>query len=175
MLYAPTFRDDRHVSGVGYTGSVMLDFDALRERFGSEWVVLFRPHYFIADSFDFSKYSGFVLNAAKADEIAELMLASDVLITDYSSVMFDYANLRRPMLFYMYDFERYRDEIRGFYFSVDELPGPIVKTQPELEEELRRLADFDARFGEKYSRFCEKYVPLDDGNAARRAAELLKR
>lgn len=175
MLYAPTFRDDKHVSGVGYTGSVMLDFDALRERIGGEWVVLFRPHYFIADSFDFSKYGGFVLNAAKADEIAELMLVSDVLITDYSSVMFDYANLRRPMLFYMYDFEQYRDEIRGFYFGVDELPGPIVKTQPELEEELDRLDEYEARFGEKYSRFRVKYVPLDDGAAARRAAELLKR
>ena len=173
MLYAPTYRDNSHQSGVGYVGQNMLDFDELRQRFGDEWVVLFRPHYFIANSFDFSRYEGFVINAAHADEVAELFLVSDILITDYSSVLFDYANLGRPMLFYMYDIDEYRNDIRGFYSDPDELPGPIVRTQPELMDELSRLDSYTARFGEKYAAFRQKYTPLDDGCAAARAARLL--
>jgi len=173
MLYAPTYRDNSHKSGVGYVGQNMLDFESLREQFGEEWVVLFRPHYFIANAFDFSRFEGFVLNAAHVDEVAELFLVSDVLITDYSSVLFDFANLQRPMLFYMYDIDEYRDDIRGFYSGCEELPGPIVRTQQELEEELGRLVEYRARFGEKYDAFCSRYTPLDDGSSAKRAAELL--
>lgn len=175
LLYAPTYRDDQHKSGVGYIGENMLDFDALRDRLGEDWVVLFRPHYFIANAFDFSRCEGFVINAAHHDEVAELFLCSDVLVTDYSSVLFDFANLGRPMLFYMYDIDRYRDDIRGFYSSPEELPGPIVHTQQELTSELLRLDEYHERFGEKYASFCRKYTPLDDGCAAARAARLLLR
>lgn len=174
-LYAPTYRDNSHQSGVGYIGENMLDFDLLRQQLGEDWVILFRPHYFIANAFDFSRYAGFVINAAETDEVSELYLISDVLITDYSSVFFDYANLRRPMIFYMYDMEQYGNEIRGFYSDCDELPGPMVHTQERLTEELLSLGNYTDRFGEKYAAFCEKYNPLDDGHAAERAIGLLRR
>lgn len=173
MLYAPTYRDNSHKSGIGYVGENMLDFDILREQLGADWVVLFRPHYFIANAFDFSRFGGFVINAAEVDEVAELFLVSDLLITDYSSVLFDYAVLGRPMLFYMYDFDSYRDDIRGFYSDPQELPGPIARTQAELMRELALLDGYSARFGDKYAAFKRKYTPLDDGKAAQRAAELL--
>lgn len=173
-LYAPTYRDNVHQSGVGYIGENMLDFDALRQRLGEDWVILFRPHYFIANSFDFSRYEGFVINAAEADEVSELYLISDVLITDYSSVFFDYANLRRPMIFYMYDMEQYSSEIRGFYSDCGELPGPMVHTQERLTEELLSLESYFVRFGEKYDAFRRKYNPLDDGHAAERVLDLLR-
>lgn len=173
-LYAPTYRDNAHQSGVGYIGENMLDFDELRKQLGEDWVILFRPHYFIANAFDFSRYEGFVINAAEADEVSELYLVSDVLITDYSSVFFDYANLRRPMIFYMYDEEQYSSEIRGFYSDCGELPGPIVHTQAHLTEELLSLDSCFDRFGEKYDAFRQKYNPLDDGHAAERVLDLLR-
>ena len=96
LLYAPTWRDDSYQDGVGYTFDYLLDFDLMRQQLGDEWVVLFRPHYYIANQFDFSAYEGFVIDVSKVDDVNDLYLASDVLLTDYSSVMFDYANLRSP-------------------------------------------------------------------------------
>ena len=89
-------------------------------------MVLFRAHYLVASAFDFSAYPGFVLDVSGVEEINDLYLASDLMVTDYSSTMFDYANLRRPILFYMYDLEQYRDHLRGFYFDLSELPGSIL-------------------------------------------------
>ena len=140
MLYAPTFRDNQH-DGSGYTYDTHLDFDRLREEFGDEYVILFRAHYFVANQFDFSRYEGFVYDVSALDDITPLYLISDLLITDYSSVFFDYANLKRPVLFYMYDLEQYANDIRGFYFSLDELPGPILKTEDELVDAIRRVEE----------------------------------
>ena len=97
------------------------------------------------------------------DDINDLYLISDLLVTDYSSVFFDYANLMRPMLFYMYDIEDYRDDIRGFYIDLDELPGPIVYDEASLISDIRSIPD-DYEPDEKYMAFRKKYNPLDDGN-----------
>ena len=178
ILYAPTFRDNEH-DGLSYTYTLHLDFERLQRELGDEYIVLLRVHYFVASRFDFNKFSDFVINVSDLDDITPLYTISDVLITDYSSVFFDYANLRRPMLFYMYDLEDYADGIRGFYFDIDEIPGPKIKTEEELIEWIRRLegepygkAYFDA-YGEIFRRFIEKFAPLEDGNASRRAAECL--
>ena len=78
------------------------------------------------------------------DDLNDLYLISDLMITDYSSTMFDYSVLKRPMVFHMYDLERYEREIRGFYFDLDELPGPITKTEEELAEAIRDgITNFD--------------------------------
>ena len=100
------------------------------------------------------------------DDISELYVVSDMLITDYSSVFFDYANLKRPIIFYMYDLEEYRDELRGFYFGLEGLPGNIVKTESELIEEITKTNEFN--FNDKYKTFNDKFNYLDDGNAAKR-------
>ena len=132
VLYAPTFRDTEHSGSVGYTFRAELDFDLLRERLGDDTVVLFRPHYLVANSFDFARYEGFVFDVSAVLDINDLYIASDVLVTDYSSVFFDYVNLDRPIVFYMYDLEQYASELRGFYLDLDELPGPIVRTAEDL-------------------------------------------
>lgn len=122
IFYLPTFRDNQHTSGIGYTYELQIDFDRLRKAIGDEYVVLFSPHYFIANSIDLSKYEGFVINVARYDEINELYLVSDIIMTDYSSVFFDFANLKRPIVFYMYDYDLYQSRLRDFYISLDELP-----------------------------------------------------
>lgn len=168
IFYLPTFRDNQHTSGVGYTYKMELDLDRFKEKFADKYVLLFSPHYFIANSIDLNKYEGFVINVARYDEINELYLVSDIIMTDYSSVFFDFANLRKPMLFYMYDYEIYQGQLRDFYISLDELPGPIAKNQDELEMYLENIEEEFNKNKEKYKKFNEKYNYLDDGNASER-------
>ena len=171
ILYAPTYRANQHKSGVGYVYKEEVDFTKMREKLGKDYIILFRPHYFVANAFDFEKYKGFVYNVSDIDDINELYIISDMLITDYSSVFFDYANLKRPMIFYMYDLEYYRDKSNGFYFDVEkELPGKIVKTDDDLINEILRVTK-DFKYDERYKKFNDKYNYLDDGNASKRVIE----
>lgn len=173
IFYLPTFRDNQHTSGVGYTYKLGIDFDSLKKKFSKEYVILFSPHYFIENSIDLTKYKGFIFNVARYDEINELYLVSDIIMTDYSSVFFDYANLKRPMLFYMYDIDDYKGNLRDFYISLDELPGPIAKTQDELENNLKNIDKEFKKNKEKYEKFNEKYNYLDDGNASERVIKVI--
>lgn len=166
ILYAPTWRDNQHTSGEGYTYKTEVDFDKLREGLGEEYVILFRAHYLVANSFDFAKYSGFVVDVSKHPDINDLYIAADILVTDYSSVFFDFANLRKPEIFYMYDLEEYANELRGFYISLDELPGPVVRDEDALIEAVRAADNWEP--DGKYEAFCAKYTPKDDGNASAR-------
>lgn len=166
ILYAPTWRDNQHTSGEGYTYKTEVDFDKLQRELGDEYVILFRAHYLVANSFDFAKYRGFVQDVSSYSDINELYIAADILITDYSSVFFDYANLRKPVIFYMYDLEEYANNLRGFYISLDELPGPIVRDEDALIKEVRKTDGWKP--DEKYEQFCEKYNPKDDGHASER-------
>ena len=173
IFYLPTFRDNQHTSGVGYTYKLGIDFDSLKKKFSKEYVILFSPHYFIENSIDLTKYKGFIYNVARYDEINELYLVSDIIMTDYSSVFFDYANLKRPMLFYMYDIDDYKGNLRDFYISLDELPGPIAKTQDELENNLKNIDKEFKKNKEKYEKFNEKYNYLDDGNVSERVIKVI--
>ena len=170
ILYAPTFRDNSY-DGQDYGYDLNLDMDRLRRELGDDYVILFRVHYFVANQFDFTRYEGFVYNVTEYDDISALYVISDMLITDYSSVFFDFANLGRPMIFYMYDREAYADDIRGFYLSLDELPGPIVTTEEELLDSIKNYRKDD--YDEKYREFNQKYNPLDDGHASERVIDML--
>lgn len=170
ILYAPTYRGNSHASGIGYVYKEKVDFDKLQERLGKDYIILFRPHYFVANAFDFEKYKGFVYDVSDIDDINDLYIISDILITDYSSVFFDYANLKKPMIFYMYDLEHYRDKSNGFYIDLNELPGKITTTDEELIEEIKRIGN-EFTYDEKYKKFNEKYNYLDDGQASKRIVE----
>ena len=175
IFYAPTWRDNQHDSTIGYTYKTEVDFDKLKEALGDEYIILFRAHYLVANSFDFEKYSGFVYDVSSYDDINDLYIVSDLLITDYSSVFFDYANLRRPMLFYMYDFDSYKNEMRDFYFDIDELPGPIVKDEDSLIEAIHGLDRYMLAYGDKYIAFHNKLNYLDDGHASARVVDAVMR
>lgn len=172
LLYAPTWRDNQHVSGVGYVYSNPVDFAKMQEILGSEWVILFRAHYLVANAFEFDKYEGFVYNASGHDDINELYIISDMLVTDYSSVFFDYAILKRPVLFYMYDLEEYANDVRGFYIDLTELPGPIVTTEEEFIDKVKNVNEWFA-FDDRYRKFDQKFNYLNDGNACSRFVNYL--
>ena len=169
ILYAPTWRDNQHQSGLGYTYKTEVDFDRLRNELSDEYVILFRAHYFVANKFDFSKYAGFVYNASLYDDINDLYIISDILITDYSSVFFDYSILKRPIIYYMYDLEEYQHVLRDFYISLDDLPGKIVETEDALIDALHNVGELT--YDEKYKKFNDTYTYLDDGNASKRVVQ----
>ena len=160
ILYAPTFRDNKYNPAEGFELANFIDFEKAGETLENDFVILFRAHYFISSRIDISKYQGFVYDVSNVEDINYLYVISDILITDYSSVFFDYANLRRPIIFYMEDYEEYKNETRDFYFDIEELPGPVTKNQ---EEALSYVLKFDKNFepDDKYKAFNEKYNYLD--------------
>ncbi len=168
ILYAPTWRDNQHESCVGYTYRLGIDFSKLQKEIGDKYVILFRTHYFVANSINTEEYDGFVVNVCDYDDINDLYIVSDLLITDYSSVFFDYANLKRPIIFYMYDYDEYKNELRDFYINEDELPGPIVKQENELTEAVKKTDSLVPDYRNKYESFNKKFNYLDDGHSSER-------
>lgn len=171
ILYAPTWRDDQHKAGMGYVYKAQMDFDKMQREFGDEYIILFRTHYFVANYIDLSKYEGFVYNVSTYDDINDLYIISDLLITDYSSVFFDYSNLKRPIYFYMYDFDEYKNNLRDFYIDLSELPGPITKTQDELMDELKNISTYESRYREIYDKFNARFTYHEDGHSSVRVIE----
>lgn len=175
ILYAPTFRDVNYVSGVGFINKLYVDLEALKARFGDECVLILRMHYFAAADGNYAIPGDFVIDGNSVDDINELYVISDVLITDYSSVMYDYAALKRPMIFFMPDIEEYRSSIRDFYMDPAKLPGRITTTQEELEDELGHVVEEYRTQGQctcGYSDFLAEFQPYEDG---KRAEEVLRR
>ncbi|HBI73569.1 MAG TPA: CDP-glycerol:glycerophosphate glycerophosphotransferase, partial [Lachnospiraceae bacterium] len=171
ILYAPTWRDNEYYGHGKYKFALHLDLRLLRKELGEDYVVLLRTHYFIADSLDVTGVEDFAINVSKYDDISELYLVSDMLITDYSSVFFDFANLKRPILFYTYDLDKYRDMIRGFYLDIEtEVPGPLLYTNEEVVEAIKHIEDISSEYQEKYDAFYERFCSLEDGHAAEKIA-----
>ena len=173
ILYAPTFRDNQHTSGVGYTYNLGINFDKMQKELSKDYIILFRTHYFVSNSFDFSKYDKFIYDVSKYDDINELYIISDLLITDYSSVFFDFANLKKPMIFYMYDLDDYKNNLRDFYFDLNILPGPIVKQEDDLIKEIKNIDNYDELYHDKYIKFNKKFNYLDDGKSTERVVEVI--
>ena len=173
ILYAPTWRDNQFYGAGRYKFTLAMDLERMRKEFGKDSVLLLRTHYHIADNLDITGLEDFVYNGSKYNDVSRLYLASDICITDYSSVFFDYANLKRPMLFFAYDYEDYKGEIRGMYFDMNtELPGPILQTNDELVEALHNIDEITEKYKERYEVFYEKYCSVDDGQASKRAIEI---
>jgi CDP-glycerol glycerophosphotransferase len=169
MLYAPTFRDDNR-RGVNWRHELALDIERLAEEFADEWVLVVRFHQLVRQNLSLSdRVRDFVVDGSTYDDVQELMLVSDVLITDYSSLFFDYAQLGRPMLFFTYDLENYRDVLRGFYLDFEaEAPGPLLPDNDALVAALRDIDEVAEQYRDQIKIFAQTYGPDDDGGASDR-------
>jgi CDP-glycerol glycerophosphotransferase len=174
VLYAPTWRDNQYYASGRYRFDLRLDLERAWQVLGPDYVILVRGHHQAADDVTAGERPGFALDVTRYPEVSELFLASDILVTDYSSVMFDFAVTGRPMIFFTYDLEQYRDELRGFYFDFEaEAPGPLLATSDEVLAAIGDLGTAEAGYGAAYQAFVTKYCPLDDGKAAARVCERL--
>lgn len=168
LLYAPTFRDDEVNLSQKHTMSLHLDLYKLKQELGNKYVLLLRPHIIISNSLEIDEtLSDFAINVAHYNDISELYLISDICITDYSSVMFDFANTKKPLLFYAYDLDYYRDILRGFYLNFEEeVPGPISQNQYELISHIKNIETISQSFEKQYKAFYDKYCTYETGHAA---------
>lgn len=172
ILYAPTWRDDQFYSKGKYSFDIKLDLDLMQKKLGEDYVILFRLHYLISENLDLTPYEGFVYDFSNHEDIRELYLMADILMTDYSSVFFDYSNLKRPMIFYVYDIEQYRDNLRGFYFDFEqEAPGPLVKTTEEVIDTVKKIEADGFQLSTKFDLFYEKFCYLESGDSTRKVVE----
>ncbi|MFG2517284.1 CDP-glycerol glycerophosphotransferase family protein [Streptomyces sp. NPDC048584] len=165
VLYAPTHRDYE----AGWTPR--LDLASLADRLGEDTVLLVRGHYFYegsASPLTGLRRSGRIVDVSSYDPVEELCLAADALVTDYSSIMFDYANLDRPIVVHADDWETYRTT-RGVYFDLmAEAPGPVARTQDELTGILTTDAWRDDSAAKARAAFRRRFCEYDDGRAAER-------
>ncbi|GLU49352.1 bifunctional glycosyltransferase/CDP-glycerol:glycerophosphate glycerophosphotransferase [Nocardiopsis ansamitocini] len=173
VLYAPTWRDDKFYSPGKYKLDLHLDLQRMYERLGDDHVLMVRRHPNIVDRVPVVG-EGFVWDVSTYPEIQELFLVTDLLVTDYSSLMFDFANTGRPILFFTYDLADYRDNLRGFYFDFNETaPGPLLMTSDEVIGAIENIDETHAAHQDKYRAFVKQFCPLDDGKAAARIVDRL--
>lgn len=168
LLYAPTMRDYRK----GFVPQV--DLARLSAELGERFVLLVRTHYFYSEHPALAELHerGLVIDVSRHPSIEQLCLASDALITDYSSVMFDYAVLDRPIVIYAPDWDAYRAS-RGVYFDLlsdrpGETPGAVARTEQELAEVFVSGDWQGAGADALRAAFRERFCPFDDGRAAER-------
>ncbi|WP_189930741.1 CDP-glycerol glycerophosphotransferase family protein [Streptomyces sulfonofaciens] len=198
VLYAPTYRDHhgrpagaagpaqgtQGPDGAGRTGSgagfryayePAFDFRAAERALGDDHVLLVRRHPLAWGRLPGAR-APFVRDVTHHPRTGELLLIADVLVTDYSSLMFDFAHTGRPMLFHTYDLEHYRDTVRGFTLDFEaRAPGPLLTSTDEVLAALRGLDMLAERHTDAYAAFRDAYCDLDDGHAAARVADRLLR
>lgn len=174
ILYAPTWRDDQHYGSGQYKFELALDLKLMKERLQDDYVVLLRTHHYISDHIDVRGLGDFVINLSSYDDISEIYLISDICITDYSSVFFDYANLKRPILFYTYDFDKYKNQLRGFYIDMNtEVPGPLLYTSEQVVQAIEDIDEITEEYKERYDQFYDRFCCYDDGHASEHVAEAM--
>ena len=171
LVYAPTFRDDHRMNV--YNVDYQRVLHTLSEKDGGNWYVVVRLHPNLADKAGIVNYNDKVLNGTPYPIMNELIMGSDLLITDYSSVMFDAMEGRKKVVIYAEDIDQYVDD-RGFYFDIRNLPFPVVENNDEL---ISCLHSFDSESYEQAVRKFQEEVGLfSDGNASRRTVKyILKR
>ncbi|GGQ55858.1 hypothetical protein GCM10010145_27250 [Streptomyces ruber] len=169
LLYAPTFRSQEG-GGVAQF-SFPFDVEAFADRFGDRYTLLVRTHYLNSVSLPPS-VAGRVVNVSAEPDITPVLLLADALITDYSSVMFDYSLLQRPMIFFAHDWEEYAQDTRGTYFDLPgQAPGPVVHTAEELFDTLSDLGAVGREHAVRLKEFMDRYGEHDHGDAAARIAD----
>ena len=173
VLYTPTWRDDLvFAEGGGPQHEFPLDLTDFATGLGEDHVLLLRLHQMVSDRLDFPM-GGPVRDVSSYPDIRYLYLAADVLVTDYSSTMFDFAVTGKPIVNFTYDLDYFQNELRGFYFDLAEAaPGPLLATSDEV---LAAIAELGRRPWEptpRYRRFQETFCSLEDGHATDRVLDL---
>jgi CDP-glycerol glycerophosphotransferase len=172
VLYAPTWRENQFYASGRYRFDLQLDLDRAWHELGDDYVILLRGHHQTADDAPVGARRGFVINVTGYPDVAELILASDALITDYSSMMCDFAVTGRPMLFFTYDLADYRDSVRGLSIDLErEAPGPLLATSDEVIDAIGDLRSISVQYQDAYAAFVAKFCPLDDGKAGARVCD----
>lgn len=170
ILFAPTFRDDLYNSGIRQMEEINFNkiFECISKKFGGDWVLACRMHHYVMNEIDLNKYcekfSGRIIDANQFQDMAEYLMCADVLLTDYSSSMFDYMLTKRPVFLYTPDRKHYESTERGFYMYISELPFPCADTALDL---LKSINEFELdSYKDACDTFCSKLGMHEKGIAS---------
>ncbi|MFX1408972.1 MAG: CDP-glycerol glycerophosphotransferase family protein [Promethearchaeota archaeon] len=168
ILYAPTHRRYEHKNPLNKRFCEKLDELLINEK----KILLYKPHP-VEDQIDLSLYNNIKSVNPKVD-IMDLLVISDILITDYSSVFFDFLVTMRPIIFFSYDLEKYL-MMRGTYFDYETfVPGPIVRTGDELLSKLKNINHWASQYERERKRMREWLNKYSDGNSSKKLIKFLK-
>ncbi len=171
VLYAPTFRDYLSVDDHTAPMADILDVDLLMKQLGEEVVLLIRGHAFHARTDERQRSSDRVIDVTDYPEPADLYLASDLAVVDYSSLRFDYGLTGKPMLYLVPDLDLYK-ETRGWLLDYEPTaPGPLLSTTAEVVTAIQNLDAVVEDFAPAYRKFTDDYLDLDDGHASERVVD----
>jgi CDP-glycerol glycerophosphotransferase (TagB/SpsB family) len=167
LLYAPTWRDAAKLRTGGYSLELFLDIEKILSAM-PDVTILVRGHPNTAKS-GHVQYETRCLDVRNYPRLTSLFVASDCLITDYSSIMFDYANTGKPIVHMVPDLSQYGSNVRGFYVPLESIaPGPLCFDTDEVLQWIDKPSALAHDFRDRYKRFVDQFVPLDDGQAAER-------
>ena len=159
ILYAPTWRTKNHFD-------FELDLEQMRAALEKDYVLGIRMHHLVGKGYSFEADNKFVYDLTDYISIEDLYLIADILITDYSSVMFDFAMTGKPILFYTYDLTAYSQDLRGVYFDLQkEAPGPLLFSTGELVDAIRNIGTFKHDYADRIAVFRDKYLTYECGNS----------
>ncbi|MBG9444260.1 CDP-glycerol glycerophosphotransferase family protein [Cytobacillus firmus] len=168
LLYAPTFRAN------GSTAAYGIDFNklckVLEGKFGGKWCILIRLHPNVSSKGNFMDYSSHIINATNYDDMYELLASSDILITDYSSTMFEFSFTKKPVFLYTSDIDAYIKD-RNFYFDLKSLPYPVAENNLELFTVLREFNE--SEYLVKLNKFLIGLGVYEEGNASTKIVEVI--
>ncbi len=175
ILFAPTYRGTK-VEDASYDFS-KVDIEALYQKLHDEYVIVFKWHPALYNNIvigrqsgvDLAEYPGFAYDLSEYREVNDLLFISDLVVTDYSSVIFDYALLEKPIVYFVYDLDEYKDD-RGFYFPFEEyIYGSIVQNSEQLISKIMN----PEMMNERRKCFIEKFVAKNDGQATKRVIKMV--
>ena len=173
ILYAPTWKDDEQNESWEHYFNLEIDLKRLYEEFSDEYVIILKMHHLVSENLRIDdELKDFAIDLSSYDDIQELYILADMLITDYSSVFFDYAHSRRPILFFVPDLNHYIENVRGLYLNMEkELPGPLIKDNDELIDIIKNIDEVSVEYSDKYDEFYERFCSLCNGNSAKKIIE----
>jgi CDP-glycerol glycerophosphotransferase len=172
VLYGPTFRDSMAQNDFAAAMVDFLDLDRLATELGDDYVIMVRGHAFNARVADRVGSRGTIIDVTDYPDIADLCLASDAAILDYSSLRFDYGLTGKPMIFMVPDLQQYQTEARGSLWAYEPTaPGPLLSTTDEVITTLRDLDRVRTEYADAYAAFRKDFLDLDDGHATERLVE----
>lgn len=167
-LYAPTWRDGGSIGHSMFKFDLLFDPVDFLDNAPDNSVLLIRSHHMSESTEELKNLKGKTFDVSDWDDATELMCASDILITDYSSIVFDWYCSKKPVIYYVPDLEKYENVLRGVYFDINEVNcGVICKTEEELYDNL------DVRDAAFYPEFYEEFCSLHDGKSADRVIDFL--
>lgn len=167
ILYAPTFRDDKRDEKGDICFKLDLDLETLYEHLKEDYILIIKTHSVVSNELDLdNKFEDFIIDLSNYEDIHELFVISDILITDYSSSFFDFAHSKKPILFFMPDLKKYKSK-RGLYEeSLDDLPGPKLTKNEELIKSILSINKVQEDYNNKYEKFYKKYCNIGKGNSS---------